>query len=69
TATPLRSGWAWGQGYLEGTVAVAEAGVGRGKLYLLGPEAAFRGQPHGTFKLLFNSMYAGPATPATAVAR
>jgi hypothetical protein len=48
---------------------VAEAGVGRGKLYLLGPEAAFRGQPHGTFKLLFNSMYAGPATPATAVAR
>ena len=69
TATPLRSGWAWGQGYLEGTVAVAEAGVGRGKLYLLGPEAAFRGQPHGTFKLLFNSMYAGPAVPATAVAR
>jgi len=60
-ATPLRSGWAWGQGYLEGTVAAAEAPVGEGKLYLLGVEAAFRGQPHGTFKLLFNSIYAGQA--------
>ena len=27
TATPLRSGWTWGQGYLEGTVgAVPIAG-------------------------------------------
>lgn len=58
-ATPLRSGWAWGQGYLEGAVAAAEANVGEGKLYLLGIEAAFRGQPHGTYKLLFNSIYAG----------
>ncbi|HYL35931.1 MAG TPA: M14 metallopeptidase family protein [Bryobacteraceae bacterium] len=63
-ATPLRSGWAWGQGYLEGTVAAAEAPMGEGKVFLLGIEAAFRGQPHGTFKLLFNSIYAGPAKPA-----
>jgi len=61
TATPLRSGWAWGQGYLENTVSVAEAPVGEGKLFLLGAEAAFRGQPHGTYKLLFNSIYFGPA--------
>ncbi len=60
-ATPLRSGWAWGQGYLEGAVAAASADVGEGKLYLLGIEAAFRGQPHGTYKLLFNSIYAGKA--------
>jgi hypothetical protein len=60
-ATPLRSGWAWGQGYLEGTIAAAEASLGEGKLFLLGVEAAFRGQPHGTFKLLFNSVYAGQA--------
>jgi hypothetical protein len=33
-ATPLRSGWAWGQGYLEGTVAAAEAPMGEGRLFL-----------------------------------
>ena len=64
-ATPLRSGWAWGQGYLEGTVAAAEAPMGEGKLFLLAVEAAFRGQPYGTFKLLFNSIYAGQAKSAT----
>jgi hypothetical protein len=64
-ATPLRSGWAWGQGYLEGTVAAAEAPLGEGKVMLLCVEAAFRGQPHGTYKLLFNSIYVGAAKPAT----
>ena len=24
---------------------------------LIGPEITFRGQPHGTFKLLFNGIY------------
>jgi hypothetical protein len=65
SATPLRSGWAWGQGYLENTVAAVEAQMGEGKLFLLGVEAAFRGQPHGTYKLLFNSLYFGPAKAAT----
>ncbi len=64
-AAPLRSGWAWGQAYLDDAVAAAEASLGKGRVYLLGPEAAFRGQPHGTFKLLFNSIYAGPASAAT----
>jgi len=35
--------------------------VGEGNVVLLGIEAAFRGQPHGTFKLLFNSIYYRPA--------
>jgi hypothetical protein len=56
---PLRSGWAWGQTYLEGGVAIAEASVGRGTLLLFGPEVTFRGQPHGTFKFLFNGIYVG----------
>jgi hypothetical protein len=30
---------------------------------LLGPEVTFRGQPHGTFKLLFNGVYSGTTTP------
>ena len=58
-ATPLRSGWAWGQSYLDGAVEAAEASIGKGKLYMFAPEITFRGQPHGTFKWLFNSIYAG----------
>jgi hypothetical protein len=57
----LRSGWAWGQSYLDGGVAIAEANVGKGKLYLFGPEILFRAQPHGTFKFFFNGIYAGSA--------
>lgn len=56
TATPLRSGWAWGQNYLEGGVAAADASVGRGTVRLIGPEALFRAQPAGTFKLVFNGL-------------
>lgn len=56
TATPLRSGWAWGQAYLKDGVAVADVPVGRGHVYLFGPEIAFRAQPHGTFKFLFNGI-------------
>jgi hypothetical protein len=57
TPTPLRSGWAYGQGYLEGGVEAIDASVGKGKLYLFGPEITFRGQPHGTFKFLFNALH------------
>jgi hypothetical protein len=54
--TPLRSGWAWGQEYLENGVAIAEARVGKGRLVLFGPDILFRAQPHGTFKFLFNGI-------------
>jgi hypothetical protein len=57
SATPLRSGWAWGQNYLNHTIAAFEAPVGKGKLYVFGPEITFRGQAQGTFKLLFNQLY------------
>ncbi len=60
---PLHSGWAWGQEHLEGGVAIAEARVGKGSLILYGPEILFRGQPHGTFKLLFNGIFTA-AQPA-----
>ncbi len=58
---PLVSGWAWGQQYLDGGTAVAESQVGKGKLFLLGPDVTFRAQPHATFKLLFNGLYYGSA--------
>ena len=59
--SPLRSGWAWGQRYLQDGVAVIDASVGKGKLFMYGPEIAFRAQPHGTFKLLFNGIYLSKA--------
>ncbi|QJD97425.1 peptidase [Mucilaginibacter robiniae] len=55
---PLRSGWAWGQKYLKNNVAAFEASVGSGKLYVFGPEITFRAQSHGTFRFLFNELYA-----------
>jgi hypothetical protein len=61
--TPLRSGWAWGQSYLENGVVAAEARVGNGKVMLFGPEILQRGQPHGTFKLLFNGIYSAERRP------
>jgi hypothetical protein len=57
TGKPMRSGWAWGQAYLQDGVAAFEAKVGQGKLYAFGPEITFRAQTHGTFKLLFNQLY------------
>ena len=59
SAAPLRSGWAYGQGYLEGGVQILEATVGKGRLYLFAPEITFRAQPAGTFKFLFNGIYLG----------
>ena len=64
-AEPLSSGWAWGQQYLNGATAIAEAKVGEGTVALLGPEVTFRGQPHGTYKLLFNGIYSGTTTAVT----
>jgi hypothetical protein len=55
---PLHSGWAWGQQYLEGGVLAVEARVGKGRVVLYGPEILQRAQPHGTFKLLFNALFA-----------
>ena len=60
---PLRSGWAFGQGYLEGGVAAIDAAVGRGRVLLFTPEITFRGQPHGTFKFLFNALLLSSARP------
>lgn len=59
TGNPLRSGWALGQKYLQDGVAVIDATVGKGKLLLFGPEITFRGQPHASFKFLFNGIYYG----------
>jgi hypothetical protein len=62
-ATPLRSGWAWGQSALDKGVVAVSAKVGQGNVFLFAPEILFRAQPHGTFKLFFNGLYLSVAQP------
>jgi hypothetical protein len=52
----LMSGWINGEQYIAGKPAVVRASVGEGQVVLFGFSPVFRGQPHGTFKLLFNSL-------------
>jgi hypothetical protein len=53
----LMSGYLKGEKYLQNTVAAADVSLGKGRVILLGFSVEQRGQPHGTFKLLFNSLY------------
>jgi len=55
--TPLRSGWAWGQHYLDKGIIALDAKVGKGRALLFGAEIIQRAQPHATFKFLFNGIY------------
>ena len=64
SAAPLRSGWAWGQKYLEGTSAIVDAPLGKGHVLFFGPEVTYRAQSHGTFKFLFNGIHYSRATAA-----
>ena len=68
TASPLRSGWAWGQSYLKGGAAAVDAPLGKGRVLLFGPEITFRAQAHGTFKFLFNGIYDDGAALASSQA-
>jgi hypothetical protein len=61
----LDSGWALGQQLLDGAAAVVEARAGEGKVFVLGPEVTFRGEPDGTYKLLFNGLFYGAAKSVT----
>ncbi|MFD2034881.1 M14 metallopeptidase family protein [Belliella marina] len=57
TATPLKSGWAWGESYLEDGITAFVAPMGKGHLVVYTPEITYRAQSHGTFKMLFNNLY------------
>ncbi|HZT76538.1 MAG TPA: M14 family metallopeptidase [Vicinamibacterales bacterium] len=55
----LLSGWLLGERIIANRAAIVHARVGSGHVVLLGFRTEHRGQPHGTFKLLFNSILLG----------
>jgi len=57
----LMSGYLIGEKYLQNKASAVEVPLGKGKVILLGFGVQNRAQPHGTFKLLFNSLYYGVA--------
>jgi hypothetical protein len=53
--TPLLSGYFLGEKYVQGYAAAMEVEHGQGRVLLLGFKPQWRGQPFGTFKVLFNA--------------
>jgi hypothetical protein len=57
----LMSGWILGEKNLLNKASVVDVAYGEGKVILFGFRVQNRAQPHGTFKLFFNSLYYGAA--------
>jgi hypothetical protein len=52
----LYSGWLLGEAKIARKAALVEASVGKGRVVLFAFRPQFRGQPHATFKVLFNAL-------------
>lgn len=59
--SPLLSGYLLGEKYLQGQAAAVDVKLGRGHVVLIGFRPQWRGQPFGTFKVVFNSLFYGGA--------
>src|SRR5207247_8329917 len=55
SGSPLRSGYLIGEKYLNGRAAALDVRLGSGHVVLLGFRPQWRGQPFGTFRILFNA--------------
>ncbi|RPJ78617.1 MAG: hypothetical protein EHM13_14395 [Acidobacteria bacterium] len=56
-ANLLMSGFLKGEQHLHNRASAVEVPLGKGRMILLGFGVQQRGQPYGTFKLLFNALY------------
>ena len=61
----LINGWLDGEKMIAGQTAVVEAPLGKGTVILMGLRPQLRFWTHGTFKLLFNSIYMASAEEVT----
>jgi hypothetical protein len=59
---PLESGYLLHPERIQGKAAVLEVFLGEGRVYLFGFKPQWRGQSHGTYKLIFNAIYDSPAS-------
>lgn len=64
---PLMSGWIFGHEQIQEKSALVDAPVGEGRVILFGFRPQHRAQPHATFKILFNAIHYGAATPDVSV--
>jgi glutamine amidotransferase-like uncharacterized protein len=53
----MESGWLIGEEKLKRKAAMVVAHVGEGKVVLIGFRPQNRAQTHGTYKLIFNSLF------------
>ena len=60
--SPLASGYLLHPERVEGKAAEMEVFYGEGRVYLFGFKPQWRGQSHGTYKLIFNAIYDSPAS-------
>jgi hypothetical protein len=62
---PLLSGWILGGKYLDGTSAIAEVPMGKGRVIAFGFIPMYRGLSDATYKFVLNSFLYSTSTPTT----